>query len=115
MSDDVAELGVVPQLVSGAVLVDEPYDLVGVAHEVRGELQRDDEVDRFAVRLREIDASPTTHLMHELGWRIPLERHRDRLRLVTGFAQGGDQPAHVRFRTSCHEGSLWMAHGDPHQ
>jgi len=34
---------------------------------------------------------------------------------MTGFAQRSDQPVHVRFRTSGHEGSLWVAHGDPHQ
>ena len=51
-------VGRAAELVGGPVLVNEPGHLVGVAREVRWELRPDDQVDRRAVALAEIEQAP---------------------------------------------------------
>ena len=61
------ELRVIPQLVRGPVLVDQPHDLAFVRDEVGRELQRDDRVDLQPVGLAHVEAAPHRHLVHDLG------------------------------------------------
>ena len=58
---ELPELGPV-ELVGLPELVDEPDDLVRVADRVGGELRRDDEVDRAALRLLEVEQPPDERL-----------------------------------------------------
>jgi hypothetical protein len=71
------------ELVRLAELVYEPNPLVAVPHEVRGELRRDHHVDRHAVGLLEVEHPPEERLRQHAGARVPLERDRDELGIVT--------------------------------
>ena len=84
---EVAVVRVIPQLVGGAVLVDQPHDLAVVRREVRRELQRDHRVDLHAVGLAHVEAPPHRHLVHDLGARVPLAGDRHDLGVVAGLAQ----------------------------
>ena len=74
----VAEVAVggAAQLVGRAVLVHEPADLARVPREIGGELGRDDQIDRAAVALAEIEQTPRRRVRQDLFLRIPLERER---------------------------------------
>ena len=67
------------QLVRGAVLMNQPRNLVGVTHEIRRELRADHEVDGLAVRLTQIDQPPCSRMRQNLTLRIPLEGDADAL------------------------------------
>ena len=58
---ELAELGPV-ELVGLAELVEQPDDLVRVAHDVRRELRRDHEIDRRTVGLLEVEQPPEERL-----------------------------------------------------
>ena len=77
------------ELVGGPVLMDQPRDFVRVADEIRGELRADDEVDRFAVALAQVDEAPGRGMREDFALRIPFERDADELGL------------HIRARRSC--------------
>src|SRR5207237_4328814 len=83
---ELTQLGAV-ELVSLAELVQEPDDLVRVADDVGGELRRDDEVDRRAVGLLQVEQPPEKRLREDAFARIPLERDRDELHVVPAPAQ----------------------------
>ena len=87
---ELAELGAV-ELVRLPELVHEPDALLGVADDVRGELRRDDHVDRAAVGLGQVEQPPEERLRQHAGARIPLERDRDDLGLVAARAQLADE------------------------
>src|SRR5205823_11903612 len=67
---ELAELGAVeiPRLPE---LMEEPDDLVRMPHGVRRELRRDDELDRPAVRLLEVEQPPEERLRQDALARIP--------------------------------------------
>ena len=87
---ELPELGAI-ELVRLAELMHEPHALLGVAHDVRGELRRHDEVDRLPVRLGQVEQPPEEGLREHAGARIPLERDGDDLRLVAARAQLVDE------------------------
>ena len=70
------------ELVGLSELVNEPDDLVGMANGVRRELGGDDEVDRSALGLLEVEQPPEERLAKRPRARIPLEGHPDELDLV---------------------------------
>ena len=113
-------LGELPQrgaveLVGLPELVHEPDPLLGVAHDVRRELRRDDHVDRPPVALGEVEQAPRERLGQDLGARVPLERDRDDLRLVSPRAQLLDQRVGEDLGAPVGEGHLRPAHGNAHR
>ena len=113
-------LGELPQrgaveLVGLPELVHEPDPLLGVAHDVRRELRRDDHVDRPPVALGEVEQAPREGLGQHLGAGIPLERDRDDLRLVPPRAQLLDQRVGEDLGAAVGEGHLRPAHGNAHR
>ena len=105
---------VVPQLVGGAVLMDQPHDLALVLHEVGGELQRDHGVDLQPVGLGDVEAAPDGHLMRELRRRVPLARDLHEVGLVTGGPQRAHEALGVGLGPAADERRLRMQDGDPH-
>jgi hypothetical protein len=106
------------QLVRRAVLMDQPGDLVRVAHEVRRELRRDHQIDRPSVALAEIEQPPRGGVGKDLALRIPLERHADELRLVAAHGQLARELPHVNLGAAMYERHLGLTddHGsDWHQ
>ncbi len=111
---EVGIVGVVPELVGGAVLMDQPDDLALVLGEVRRELQSDHGVDLEAVGFGDVEAPPDRHLMGELARRIPLAGDLHEVGLVAGIAEGAHQGFGVRLGPTPHERRLRVQHGDPH-
>src|SRR5207244_248635 len=70
---EVTELGA-PEVVSLAVLVAEPDDLVRMAKVVGRELDRNHEVDRLPVHLAQVEQMAHRHALDEYFGRVPLER-----------------------------------------
>ena len=58
-------IGGAGELVRGAVLMDQPRDLVRMTHEVRRKLRRDHEIDRTSVALAQIDQTPGGRMRRE--------------------------------------------------
>ena len=108
---EVAELGAA-QLVRRAVLVNEPGDLAVVAREIRRELRADDQVDRPAVALAEVEQPPCGGVGEDLVFRIPLERQRDALHGVPAGPELRDEAADVQLGASLHERHLRLADHD---
>ena len=107
-------VGVVPELVGGPVLVDQPDDLALVLREVGRELQPDHRVDLQAVGLGDVEAAPDRHLVRELARRVPLAGDLDEIGLVPGGSQGAHQRLGVRLRAAANERGLRMQDRDPH-
>ena len=97
-----------------AELVNAPDHLVRMAHAVRGELRPDDEVDRPAVRLLEVQQPPEERLGQHTRARVPLEGHRHQRRLVVALSQLGHQRLGEQLRPAVLERHLRRADGDPH-
>ncbi len=85
-----------------------------MAHAVRRELRRDDEVDPAAVRLRQVGEPPEERLREHALARIPLERHRDEVGLVAARAQLLDELVREDLGAAAVERHLRSADGDPH-
>ena len=62
----------------------------------------------------EVDAPPHPHLVDELAGRIPPERDRGELGLVTRLAERDDQAVRMGLGATRHERRLWVADQDPH-
>ena len=102
---EIAELGAT-QLVRGAMLVQQPRDLVCMAGEIRRELRRNHEIDRLSVALTQIDQTPRRRVRQHLAFRIPLERNADELGRVPVLLQLGDERSHQVLGTTPHERDL---------
>ena len=96
----------VPEVVGAAVLVQEPEALVGVRHQVGGELQRDQAVDALADAFGDLHQAGGEHVLRHAGGRIPFERDGDDLGLVAGFAEGGEKVGGKGFGAAVDEGDL---------
>src|SRR5581483_6173535 len=108
-----AEIGAVV-VVGLEELVQHPGDLVRVTHAVRGELRRDDAVDRPAVGLGQVDEPPQECLVEHARLRIPLERHGDELRLVPSRPERPDEIVRHHLGAAPHERHLRRRDDDPH-
>ena len=73
---------------------------------------RDDEIDRAAVALAQIEQPPRRGVRQDLLLRIPLERHADELGLVAARAQLAHQLADVDLGAAVHERHLRFADDD---
>ncbi len=111
---EVGVVGVIPQLVGGAVLMDQPHDLALVLGQVGRELQPDHGVDLQAVGLADVEAAPDRHLMGEHAWRIPVARDLHQIGLMPGDAERLHQRLGMRLGTPTHERGLRMQDRDPH-
>ena len=83
---ELAENGAI-EVVCLAELVHEPHDLVRMAHDVGGEFRGDEQVDRPALYVLEVEHPPDEGLGDDVLRRIPLERHSDELRFVVASAK----------------------------
>ncbi len=92
--------------------MNEPRNLVGMADEIRRKLRADDEVDRLAVGLAQIDQPPRGRMREDLLLRIPLERNADELGLISVGAQLLVQRANVVLGAAVHERNLDLADDD---
>ena len=110
----VAEVAVrrAAQLVGGAVLVNQPGDLVRVADEVGRELRGDHEIDRPPVALAEIEQPPGRGVGQDLFLRIPLERHAHELGVVAARVQLAHQLTDVHLGAAVHERHLRFTDDD---
>jgi hypothetical protein len=111
---EVAEVGMVPELVGRAVLVDQPHDLAVVRREVRRELQRDHGVDAHPVGLGDVERTPHRHLVHDLRREVPLARDRHDLGVVPRIAQRLRERLGVDLGAAADERGLGIEHRDPH-
>ena len=100
------------QLVRCAVLMNQPADLVRVTNEVGRELRGDQEIDRPAVALTEIDEPPGGRVRKDFVLRVPLERDADELSEIPAGRQLARQLPHVGFRAAVHERHLRLADYD---
>ena len=110
---ELPEIGAV-ELVRLAELVDEPHALLRVADDVRGELRPDDDVDPAPVRLLEVEHPPEERLREDAGAGIPLERHRDEVRLVAPRPQLVHELVREDLGAAPGEGHLRPQDCDPH-
>src|SRR5262249_51798525 len=111
---ELTELGAI-ELVRLPELVQEPDDLAWVAHRIRGELGRDHEVDRAAVRFLEVEQAPDESLAQHALAGIPLVRNRHVVDLVVARAQLSDEVVGEDLRAAARKGDLRAADGDPHR
>ena len=94
------------ELVRLPELVHEPDDLVRVAHDVRGELRRDHEVDRPPVHFLEVEQPPQERLREHARAGVPLERDGDEVGLVPEGAQLVREPLRDELGAPGREGHL---------
>jgi len=97
-----------------AELVENPGDLVRVADAVRGELRRDDDVDRSTVRLAQVHEAPEEGLREHPLTGVPLERERDEVRVVPARTELLDQVVGEDLGAAAGKGNLRPADRDPH-
>ena len=76
------------EIVNPSILMCEPGDLVGMPHKVRRELRGNDQIDRLAIALAQIQEAPRGRVGQDLTLRIPLERNRKDFRFVSKPANG---------------------------
>ena len=101
------------QIVGGAVLMEQPGDLVRMAGEVGRELRGDDAVDRLAVALGQIDHPPRGGVREELVLRIPLERQSTRARRGSRARRSSSTSSRdVQLGAAVHERHLRFADHD---
>src|SRR5687768_3205962 len=100
------------QLVGCTVLMNEPRHLVRMADEIRRKLRSDDQVDRFAIRLAQIDEAPRGGVRKNFPLRIPLEWNADQLGLISAGAQLMMQCTHMVLRAAMDEGNLYLTNDD---
>ena len=110
---ELAELRPV-ELVGLTELVHEPDPLVAVTDDVRRELRRDDEVDRPAVRLVEVEHAPEECLGEHARPGIPLERDGDEVGVVPAGAELLDELVREDLGAAASEGHLGPEDRDPH-
>src|SRR5438445_9335966 len=84
-------------------------------HGIGRELRRDDEVDRPAVRLLEVEQPPEERLRQHALAGIPLERHGDEVDLVLTGPQLADEVVREDLGAASLEGHLRGADGYPHR
>ena len=89
--------------------MNEPGDLVVVPGEVGRELRADDQIDRPAVALGEVQQPPGGGVREDFFLRIPLEGQRDALDQVAGGPQLLDERAHVHLGAAVDERHLRFA------
>ena len=111
---ELPEIGAV-ELVGLPELVHEPDALLRVPHEVRRELRRDDHVDALAVRLGQVEQPPEERLGQHACPGVPLERHRDAVRLVAACAQLLDERVAEDLHPAVRERHLGPDDRDPHR
>ena len=80
--NEVAER-VVPEFVSGAMLVQNPEHLVWVRNQVGGKAQTDKPVDARARNFGNVEQAAGQNVIENLFGRVPLERNREDLRFVS--------------------------------
>jgi hypothetical protein len=80
--------------------------------EIRWKFRSDDQVDRFSVRLAQIDQPPRRCVRENFFLRVPLEGNADQLRLVPVQTQLLMQRANVVFGATMHERNLHLADND---
>ena len=110
---ELPEVGAI-ELVGLAELVQEPDDLVAVAHGVRRELRRNHEIDRAAVGFLEIEQPPEERLTEHALTGVPLVGNRDVIHLVVARAQLGHEIVREDLGPPARERNLRRADGDPH-
>ena len=98
------------EIVDRAVLMEQPGDLVRMAHEVGRKLGRDHRVDALAVRFGQIDHPPCGGLRQQLFLRIPLERHRHALGAVAAARQLVHEAAHEQLRAAANTNGHCASH-----
>jgi hypothetical protein len=97
------------EVVDRPILVEEPRDLVWMAHEVGRELRRDDRIDRQAIRLSEIDETPRRRLRQELALRVPLEGQRHLFGSIAVASELLDEASNMELRAAVDERHLRLA------
>jgi hypothetical protein len=100
------------QLVGGPMLVDQPADLAGVPCEIAGKLGADDQVDRPAVALGQVEQPPRGGVAQDLVLRIPLEGQRDAVGFEAARAQLVDELADQQLGSAPDERHLRFANED---
>jgi hypothetical protein len=96
------------------VLVQYPEHLVGVGHQVGGELQPYHHVNRHAANLAQVEQAAGGHVRQDALGGVPLERDGDNLSLVPLGAQGIAQPLGVKLGPAADEGYLGGCNQDMH-
>src|SRR3954451_24263659 len=85
-----------------------------MADRVRGELRRDDEVDRAAVGLGEVEQPPQECLREQAFSRVPLVGNGNELGLVVALAELRDEVVVEDLCTAACERHLRRTDADPH-
>ena len=98
------------ELIGRSTLMDQPDDLVRVPGEICRELGANDQVNRAAVALTQVDEAPGGGVGEDLFLRILLEWQADKLRRETVLLELVDEGPDVVFGTSGDERHLSLAH-----
>src|SRR5687767_1458934 len=100
--DEIAER-VVPQLISGTMLVQNPEHLVWVRNQVSGEAQTDEPIDTRARDFGNVEQPARQKVIENPFRRVPLEGDRKDLGLVPCFVQSVAQTLRMYFCTAANK------------
>src|SRR5215813_5929177 len=78
-------------------------------YEIGREFCRDDEIDRFAICLRQVNQPPKGSLRQQLLFGVPLERNRHSLGAHSALAQLLNETLDVQLGASMHQRHLGVA------
>ena len=94
------------EVVSRSILMDYPQDLPRMLDEVRGKLHSDHHIDKLAIRFRHIEHSPRDGAADDFSWRVPFERQRYYIDVVTSFDQCALEVCDVQLSAARNEWDL---------
>ena len=103
-----------PEVIGGAVLVDDPEELVGVVGQPGRELEPDRQINRHTFEFRDVMHPRGEDVIGQHFAGIPFEGQRDLGRLVAIGVEGADQIGGVAFGPALHEGDLGAKDTDAH-
>src|SRR5258708_5126626 len=105
----------VPQLVRGPVLMQDPEDLVGMMDQIGRELQADKKVYGSAGHFGQVQEAAGKHVVKDLFGRIPFEWNGDDLSLVALGNEGVPETFGMRFRPAADEWDLGCQDQNSHR
>ena len=106
-------VGCAAQLVGGAMLMDHPRHLAGMAREVGRKARGDQEIDWLAVARREIEEAPRGGLREQVLFRLRSKRQRDEVDFVAAMSQHVDERSDVQLGAAGDKRHVSVGDEDP--
>ena len=105
----------IEQLVDGAMLVHQPYDMPWVVHSVARELKADYAVHVLAIRCRQVVTVAKRHRPFDVGFGRELERQSQQRDLVPARPQGCTEIVDVPLAATVQEWGMARRHQNAHR